>query len=67
LEHQQALNGKSDRSDRYIKGAADLYIDEIETPSGMVYRIWDAMSRVHIAGDYSSHAEAEAEAKRRMQ
>lgn len=67
LEHQQALNGKSDRSDRYIKGAADLYIDEIETPSGVVYRIWDAMSRAHLAGDYSSHAEAETEAKRRMQ
>ena len=70
LAHQDAPNdrSKSDFHDfhRDSHSAPDLYIDEVETPAGVVFRIWDEMSQTHLAGDYATRNEAAAEAQRRM-
>jgi hypothetical protein len=70
LAHQDAPNdrSKSDFHDfhRDSHTAHDLYIDEVETPAGVVFRIWDEMSQTHLAGDYATRDEAAAEAQRRM-
>lgn len=69
--HSDAVNkgkeSKSDRSDRYIEGRTDLYIDEVETAAGVVFQIWDEFSQAYLAGDYATRDEAAAEAQRRMQ
>ncbi len=71
LGHQDgvngALNGKSDRSDRYIKGRSlnDFSIDGVQRPDGSTaYRLWDDITNTVLA-EFATEAEARADAARR--